>query len=436
MKFWNEKKLRNDSRCFCHFLQTFQENALSLQCFSKKTLEESVLFMINTFFSILPLTISIGWLVAFTARYRKIYYAQRLLVLFFFLCSILYVAHAVYFNYQYSLFARIEAVYAFCTLAGYPLYYLYISNLTDEKPSAWHNFLVLLPSAILSVVAMFLYVLMDEETRCCFVIHEFYTHEPHGHDLSWVVKAQIYRVYVMKVLYVLQVIPACYFGYKKLKRFDEQIRNFYTDTDEKTLWPVRVLLVTLLIFACVSVTANFLGREFFIKEWWMICIPSILFSILLFSVGFVGYRQRFTAADYYKELREADERERQKGQGNKVKMNDDTKELLKAQIFDLMENQEIFRQQNFSLSDFVVRLGSNRSYVSNYINNELHLSFSDFINQYRVSHAQILMKDYGNSLTLSEIWKQSGFSSESSFYRIFKRMVGITPLAWKKQCKK
>ncbi|WP_455076213.1 helix-turn-helix domain-containing protein [Prevotella koreensis] len=48
----------------------------------------------------------------------------------------------------------------------------------------------------------------------------------------------------------------------------------------------------------------------------------------------------------------------------------------------------------------------------------------------------MLIKDFGDTLTLSEIWEQSGFSSESSFYRVFKRMVGITPLAWKKQCKK
>jgi len=168
----------------------------------------------------------------------------------------------------------------------------------------------------------------------------------------------------------------------------------------------------------------------------MICIPSVLFSILLFSVGFVGYKQRFTAADFYRELREADEIERKRKQNNKVKLAENTKELLKVQIFELMENQEIFKQHDLSLSDFVSHLGVNRSYISNYINNELNLSFSDFINMYRLSHAQILIKDFGDTLTLSEIWEQSGFSSESSFYRVFKRMVGITPLAWKKQCKK
>ncbi|WP_455536709.1 helix-turn-helix domain-containing protein [Prevotella koreensis] len=392
--------------------------------------------MINIFFSVLPLSVSLGWFVAFAARYRKADSAQRLLVLFFFLCVLLYIAHAIYFNHKYSLFAHVEAVYSFCTLSGYPLYYLYISNLTDEKPCTLRRFWVLLPSLIVALVAMVLYLLMDEETRCCFVVHEFYTHKSHGHDLSWVVNAQIYRVYVMKLLYVVQIIPVCYFGYKKLKRFDDSIRNFYADTENKTLWPVRVLLITLLVYACVSVTANFLGREFFIKEWWMICIPSVLFSILLFSVGFVGYKQRFTAADFYRELREADEIERNRKQNNKVKLAENTKELLKVQIFELMENQEIFKQHDLSLSDFVSHLGVNRSYISNYINNELNLSFSDFINMYRLSHAQILIKDFGDTLTLSEIWEQSGFSSESSFYRVFKRMVGITPLAWKKQCKK
>ncbi|MDD7258072.1 MAG: helix-turn-helix domain-containing protein [Prevotellaceae bacterium] len=392
--------------------------------------------MFNVFFSILPLAVCASWFAVFAARYRKADSAQRLLVLFFFLCSVLYVSHAIYFNRKIALFACVESFYTFCTMSGYPLYYLYISNLTDERPCTRRRFWVLLPSAAVALAAMVFYMLMDEPARRCFVWHEFYTHTPHGHDLSWVVKAQIYRVYVMKALYVLQIISVCYFGYRKLKRFDDQIRNFYADTEDKTLWPVRVLLIVFLVFACVSIAANFLGREFFIKEWWMICIPSFLFSALLFSVGFVGYRQRFTAADFYRELRKADEEERKSKLNAKAELADHVKDMLREQISDLMENEELFRQKDLSLADFVNRLGINRSYISNYINHELNLSFSDFVNQYRVSHSQLLMKDPTARLSLQEIWSLSGFSSESSFYRVFKKMVGVTPLSWQKQCRK
>lgn len=392
--------------------------------------------MINGFFSILPLTVCLVWFSIFAARYRKNNSAQRLLVLFFFLCSILYASHYVYFNRHISLFARMESVYAFCTLAGYPLYYLYILNLTEERPCKWSKFLVLLPSAAIALAAMFFYILMDEKTRCCFVVNEFYTHGKYDYDLPWMVQAQIYRVYAMKVMYALQIVPVCYFGYRRLRHFDQLIHNFYADTEKKELGHVRILLVVFLIFACISITANFLGREFFINEWWKVCIPSVLFSGLLFSVGLVGYRQQFTAYDYYRELRASDEREKKMEQCTKAELTDHTKALLRTQINELMEEREVFRQKNLSLSDFVEYLGINRSYVSNFINNEIGLSFSDFINQYRVSHAQILMKDTETERSMQEIWEQSGFSSESSFYRVFRKMTGGTPLAWKRKCRK
>lgn len=74
------------------------------------------------------------------------------------------------------------------------------------------------------------------------------------------------------------------------------------------------------------------------------------------------------------------------------------------------------------------QLGTNRTYVSKLINTRREMSFSDFVNDYRVRYSEMILtsSDYF-SLSLEEIALKSGFSSTSSFYRSFVKKNGIPP---------
>lgn len=77
----------------------------------------------------------------------------------------------------------------------------------------------------------------------------------------------------------------------------------------------------------------------------------------------------------------------------------------------------------------IVRLaeivGTNRTYLSNFINAELQSSFSDYVNGYRVSFAKNLLVE--NNAPLDVIAEMSGFNSVSSFRRMFSAVEGCTP---------
>ena len=61
--------------------------------------------------------------------------------------------------------------------------------------------------------------------------------------------------------------------------------------------------------------------------------------------------------------------------------------------------------------------------------NETGKSFPDYINSYRVKFAQRLLKS-NPGRPLSGVAEESGFSSESSFFRNFKALTGKTPNQW------
>ena len=382
--------------------------------------------MIHSLLSSFPFFVCFFWLILFTIEYRKANPAKRFLTYFLLVCTVLYFSHTVYFHRQVYFYSIIESIYAFCSLAVYPLYYLYIRKLTSEKPFNLKRFWVLLPAIILTLSAMLFYGMMSEGERLRFVDRFFFNQNIPDYKLPFAEIAQIYRIKIMKVLFIVQLFPVAHYGFKKLSRFNKEIDNFYSDTEMKTLAPIKNLLLLFILLACFSAIANQLGTTFFIQESWLLAIPSITFSSLLFFVSYVGYKQNFTALDFYKQTQESPLTE--------AEINPDlTFEILKEQLQHVIVEQQLFKQKDLHISDVALQIGSNRTYLSNCINKEMNLSFSDYINSYRVKYAQSLMIVPGNLLSQLEISELSGFANESSFYRNFKKITGLTPKEWCKQ---
>ena len=101
-------------------------------------------------------------------------------------------------------------------------------------------------------------------------------------------------------------------------------------------------------------------------------------------------------------------------------------------ICKLMETQKTYLDHQLKLSDVAAAVGSNRTAVSNCINQQRGCTFSQFINDYRIAHAKQLMSNQPN-LKISEVWMASGFNTESSFFRAFKSVTGTTPAEWRQQ---
>ena len=113
-------------------------------------------------------------------------------------------------------------------------------------------------------------------------------------------------------------------------------------------------------------------------------------------------------------------------------MTDVADEELLQRVCQLMEEQHLYLNSGLKLSDVATATGCNRNVLSACINNLRHCSFSQFVNTYRVEHAKQLLLSNPN-IRASEVWMESGFGNETSFFRTFKAIVGMTPSEWKSQ---
>lgn len=347
-------------------------------------------------FAFLPLTVCLVWLAVYVAEFRSSNRPKRFLTLFALFCALLYFCHAWFFVGENSGFGVLDAVYIFCNLSVYPLYYGYIMILTKDRPARGMTVLLLLPALVLSVAV-------------------FLTGGSHA------------TILLAKAGFAIEVVLVALFGFKALGRFNKDVRNYYSDTEGKTLNGISTLLLCFILIALLSTLANIVGREAF-QHSLLLGVPSLTFSALLFGIFYMGSRISFWVRDFRAEVQEDDEASSFHGV-------DQEEALLETRIAAAMDERRMFLIPGLKISDVAAAIGSNRTYVSNAINNAGGMSFSDYVNSRRIEFAKKLLSagaEKGDQI-LKNTAAESGFASFPSFYRAFVKHTGMSPSEWLKR---
>lgn len=72
----------------------------------------------------------------------------------------------------------------------------------------------------------------------------------------------------------------------------------------------------------------------------------------------------------------------------------------------------------------------NYTYLSSYFNQHVCEGFSGYLNRIRIEEACRLLKE--TDMSMVEVGGAVGYSDQSYFSRVFKRIVGMSPMTWKK----
>jgi len=388
--------------------------------------------MIKTAFTLFPMFVCLFWLTMFVLDKRRAKLVRIFLVVFFGTTFLLYLSHALFFNYEVDLYVFFDPIYTFATLAVYPLYFLYIVHLTREVHFRSVYLLLVVPALLLGGSKAALYLLMGTDEASNFVQQVLYR-ENGAITLSVYGDIQLFIHKLIPFVFALQLVIITLAGSRLIMQFDDKVRNYYADTEGKELRLTRLLFVIFAFLSVVSIIANVVGRAFFLPEEWLI-LPSVVFSVLLFAVGYIGYQQRFTAMDMLKD-KNAPTYEEDLFEELEPEFVYSTKQQaeLKRKLHVLVNEEKIYTRKDLRIVDLSRSLNTNRTYVSRMINQEYGKSFSELINYYRFQEAKsMLLAPEFSFLSISEIAFRAGFPSESSFYRVFKKETGMSPGDWRK----
>lgn len=337
------------------------------------------------------------------------------LLLFMIVATLLYAGHYIFFNYISEAIPISDTLYSFANPAVYPLFFIYVEELTQRHPNRMHQLLIMLPPFICCLCVGVLYVLMSEQEMSQFISHHLYGNEYATlTGLAWWQGAAHMMV---KIVFALEIPPFLIVGCRHIRRYNQMVRNNYSNTEGKTLETVNSLLILFVVASIASFVCNLIGRYWFASSLKLIIIPIVLFSILILLIGHVGLKQHFYIQDVEEDVETEDA-----NLANVLQPD----ERLNRELRRLIDEEKLFLHPNLKTSDLAKRLNTNRNYIYNVINVKMGLSFSEFINRKRIDYA-IKLIEKNPDRYLSDIANQSGFSSTSAFYRNFKHFQGRSP---------
>lgn len=110
-----------------------------------------------------------------------------------------------------------------------------------------------------------------------------------------------------------------------------------------------------------------------------------------------------------------------------------SKEIFHKLIL-LFREQKIYQEPDITLNKVAEKLAISPRIVSQVINENSGQNFSDFVNQYRVESAQVMLVNskYANE-KIATIAFEAGFGTVTSFNVAFKNKTGLTPSEYRKK---
>ncbi len=378
-------------------------------------------------FSFLPLFVSLFWLLVFIMEAKKDL-SKKYLTFFISLSIITYSVHGLFFTHQYRLYVQFESMWVLTSLLGYPLFYYYIRLLTKDEKINYRWIWIILPSLIISVFSFFNYAMMSPMDREVFLLGIMYGKSGFYPPYSIWVNLQILRMELFKLVFAIQLIMSVIYGFKLIKEYNDSLRRYYSNVGGKDLSLIKWLFASFIFASTISFLSNIIGKEYFVDNTGLLLIPSLTHSAFLFAIGFFGFKQNFTIRDFLSDIANEEKRKI----NFKEHITKDPKDSgLYEKLCSLMIEKELFLNKDLRISEICNQLGSNRTYVSQMINENAGINFCDFVNSYRIEYSEKLLMNYPD-LPMEEIAIMSGFSGKSSFYRIFNEKKGLTPGKFRK----
>lgn len=214
----------------------------------------------------------------------------------------------------------------------------------------------------------------------------------------------------------------------KLKAHANQIKNTFSNIDQINLRWLKILSLSFIIVLTVTIVFYVLlitGTWYHRNLDYIYMLPML---ILIYLIGFYAIKQ----PSIFNTLKELVDVPKYKDSSLTLDMSLEYKDNL----LNYMKSKKPYQNSELKLQELAEAIDINPRHLSQLINEQFHLNFFDFINEYRIEEAKLKLKESKQS-TILEIAYEVGFNNKTSFNNYFKKLMKMTPTqyraSWLKQ---
>ncbi len=268
-----------------------------------------------------------------------------------------------------------------------------------------------------------------------FFIHFFgyvipYSIDPHSEYIysiyyyirNWAVVQDIFGI-----IYFLMALALFY-------RFRKLLKNNYSNIGEEGfLWSEKFLISFLMVLV-VDLIVTFTEIGFGYNVMWDAYITIFFLVVTMAYLGYYGLTQstvflpRFLIEDL------AEKSPPDSGPASYLKHSE--KEDFRQRFDRCMREEKVYLSQDLTLKSLASAMDTSERKLSAFFSEVLDSNFHDAVNAFRVEEAKRILRSGAlKSHSVAGIALSCGFSSKSSFYRVFKKSTNLTPLAYVKASK-
>lgn len=380
--------------------------------------------MIQEIAVLTPLYVTIFWALVFLNSARRKNRAKYFLGFFMAVCFSLYLGHSLFFLGRFDDYLHYDPLYITASLLVYPMYYHYIRLLTKDDAFTLSYLRHYIP-ALFFLLSGYMVHIGVHDTAHSDIEGYFRTSYRFPDPKGAYFISQVYY-FLHRLVFATQVFLYFTLGYKLIRNHRERILHFYSNQEDRNIIWVTVIFVSLILTALMSFSFNIIGKFQFYNSETALLLPSLIFSSLIFVLGFLANGQD----QLVREISLADHSEQ--GREHKQGAPEDIRNKLET----LLLREKVYLNPDLNIWDISARIGTNRTYLSGYINRSYGQNFSMYINRFRVEEAKMMLQNPDwDKYSLETIGEKCGFGSHNNFIRVFREFENQTPGRFRENCR-
>lgn len=226
---------------------------------------------------------------------------------------------------------------------------------------------------------------------------------------------------------VMMIIFGCIYGikcawmlYTCIKEYWKclrEIENYY-DEGPDMKWMMTTLILSAILY--IGTLAVFYIPSLQLSYY--IAVPFIYMYIVFKVIGFATKKiDNIRKKNFFLENEPKTEKK------EKVR---DLSEKMKPLVDKWVEEKK-FCREGLNIKDVAMEMGTNQNYLSQYINNDLDMTFQIWLNTLRIEESKILLTSK-EKMSIEEIGIKVGIPQNYNFSRWFKQLTEMTPFQYRR----